>query len=89
MDKRELFTAGIFLIGFLSLLLVSFSAMLSPIRENMDRVETGLNACMDRVEAGVNARMDKLEAELKADLRELRVWLINQQRKPASKSLGL
>ncbi len=56
MDRRDLFTAGIFLIGFLSLLLVSFNAMLdariTPIKEDIHRVETRMDH--------LDSKLDKL-----------------------------
>ena len=70
MNKKELFTAGIFLISFLSLLLISFNAMLSaritPVKENINRLD---------------ARMDRLETEIKAEIRELRTLIISGQAK--------
>ena len=57
MDKKDLFTAGIFLISFLSLLLVSFGAMLNPIKKDIIRLETNIT---------------RVETDLKADTREIR-----------------
>ena len=60
MNKKELFTAGIFLISFLSLLLISFNAMLSaritPVKENISRLDS---------------RIDRLETDLKSEIRAM------------------
>ncbi len=61
MDKKDLFTAGIFLIGFLSLLLVSFNAMLSPIKRDIHRVEMRINRVENRMEAHIDRLNDKLD----------------------------
>ena len=46
-DLSPLFTAGIFLLAFLALLLSGFNLMLGPIKENQARFEKRL----DRIEA--------------------------------------
>ena len=38
-----LFTAGVFFIGFLALLLAGFNAMLSPLKDNQRRMEAELD----------------------------------------------
>ncbi len=72
MDKKDLFTAGIFLIGFLSLLLVSFNTMLAaritPIKEDIyqigvriDRIETRIDQVETRMATHINRLNDKLD----------------------------
>ena len=62
---QPLFTAGIFFVGFLALLLAGFNALLNakigPLKENLVRFEKRL----DKLEAGqasFDKRLDKLEA---------------------------
>ena len=56
-----LLTGGIFLIGFLSLLLVSFNAMLSPIRQNISRLDTDIKATKQELKIDIKAINDKLD----------------------------
>ena len=60
MNRKELFTAGIFFISFLSLLLVSFNAMLSPIKKDIGRIETDLKTEIKAVRIELNAKLDRL-----------------------------
>ena len=55
-----LFTAGIFFIGFLSLLLVGFNAMLGPIKKDIAKLEAG---------------QVRLEREIKTELSHIRKLL--------------
>ncbi len=64
MDRKDLFTAGIFLIGFLSLLLVSFNAMLAPIKKDIQRVESSLGSRIDRLDARLDSRIDRLGSRI-------------------------
>ena len=62
MELKNYFTAGIFLISFLSLLLVSFNAMLSariaPVKEGITELKSDIT-------------------DLKSDIKELRMLIIN------------
>ncbi len=74
MNKKEIFTAGIFFIGFLSLLLVAFNALLTPIRgdivqlngrmdrleEKIETVRTELNTKIETVRTELNAKLDQI-----------------------------
>ena len=54
MDLSVLFTAGIFFVSFLGLLLAGFNAMLKPIRKDIANLEVG--------QAKLEAKLDQLIA---------------------------
>ena len=55
MDLDVLFTAGIFLISFLALLLTGFGYMIKPIIKRIDKLEQGQDK--------LNEKLDKLLAK--------------------------
>ena len=57
------FVAGIFLVGFLALLLAGFNAMLKPLEKNQVRLETELK----EMKKETNEKFDKLYAILLSD----------------------
>ncbi len=78
MNKKEIFTAGIFFIGFLSLLLVAFNALLTPIREDIVQ----LNGRMDRLETEIKTVRTELTAEIR-ELRQLIITALMDKENPA------
>ena len=75
-----LLTSGIFLIGFLSLLLVSFNAMLNPIRKDIGRLDTDIKATSQELKA-TNQELKATKQELKATKQELKadIKLVNDK----------
>ncbi len=71
MDRTDLFTAGIFLIGFLSLLLVSFNAMLAsritPIKEDIHRIDSRIDRLDSRIDR-LDSRIDQVESRIKTQM---------------------
>ena len=69
-DFVPLFTAGIFFVGFLALLLTGFGYMLKPIEKRIDRLEAGqakLETRMTNLETGqvkLEKRIDGIEVKL-------------------------
>ena len=89
MNKKEIFTAGIFFIGFLSLLLVAFNALLTPIRGDIVQIETRLNGRMDRLEE----KIETIRTELNTKIDQLIFALVKDKvaetkplKKPSAKT---
>ena len=85
-----LFTAGIFLISFLALLLTGFGYMLGPIKKDISRLESGQVKLEDgqvKLEDGqvkLEKRMDRIENKLDdliAVLRDKKTISLNNQTK--------
>ena len=64
MDKKDLFTAGIFFISFLSLLLVSFSALLSPIKKDIGGLDTDIKETRTELKAEFHSRMNHIDSRM-------------------------
>ena len=77
MNRKELFTAGIFFISFLSLLLVSFNALLSPLRKDISRVETEIKA--------LDVKLDRLIFAILADQAIIKKPVKNPKSKQVTK----
>ena len=65
MDLQILFTAGIFLLAFLSLLVVSFNHMLKPLNFRVKRLEEG------------QAKLEKGQAKLEKSVVNLEKSVVN------------
>ena len=69
MDLTTLFSAGIFFIGFLSLLLVGFKSMLKPIEKQLDNHVTETDKKIDKLAEGqvrLEVKLDKILEDKKA-----------------------
>ena len=74
-----LLTGGIFLIGFLSFLLVSFKAMLNPLQKDISRLDMDIKANKQELKADLTANKQELKEEIKANKQELKaeIQIIN------------
>ncbi len=60
MDKKDLFTAGIFYTAFLAFLLTGIGFIISPLKEDIRENKSAIA----EVRTELNTRMDRLEAKL-------------------------
>ena len=67
-----LLTGGIFLIGFLSFLLVSFKAMFSPLQKDISRLDMDIKANKQELKEDIKANKQELKADMKANKQELK-----------------
>ncbi len=59
-----LLTGGVFLIGLLSFLLVSFKAMFNPLQKDISRLDMDIKANKQELKADLTATKQELKAEI-------------------------
>ena len=67
-----LFTGGIFFIGFLSLLLVSFNAILKPIQNDISRLDADIKVNKQELKEEIKANKQELKEDIKVNKQELK-----------------